>query len=220
MVFVNFKTYKESTGKNALLLAHEIKKVSTFVGVKIIPVVQPSDVFEIKAGFDIEVWVQKIDPVSFGAHTGAILPEAVKDDGATGVFLNHSESRFKDYEELEAAVRRAGEVGLKTLVFAKDIDELNKISKLPCSFIAYEPPELIGSKTVSVASAKPAIIKKAVSLLKPARIPLVVGAGVSSASDVKKSLELGAIGVAVSSAIILAQDPQKKLKELAEGFKR
>ncbi len=48
MIFVNFKTYKESTGKNALLLAHEIKKVSTFVGVKIIPVVQPSDVLRLK----------------------------------------------------------------------------------------------------------------------------------------------------------------------------
>lgn len=220
MIFVNFKTYKESTGRNALLLAHEIKKVSLSSGVRIIPVVQPTDIFEIKAGFDIEVWVQRIDPVSYGAHTGAILPEAVKEDGATGVFLNHSESRFEDYDKLEFAVKRAKDVGLKTLVFAKDINELEKISKIPCDFIAYEPPELIGNRTLSVATAKPSIIKKAASLLASAQIPLLVGAGVSSVSDVKRSLELGAVGVAVSSAIVLAQDPQKKLEELAGGFKR
>jgi thiamine monophosphate synthase len=37
--------------------------------------------------------------------------------------------------------------------------------------------------------------------------------------DVKKSLELGAVGVAVATAVVKATDPKAKLLELTEGFK-
>lgn len=218
MIFVNFKTYKQSTGKNAILLANQIKRVSDLTKVTIIPVVQASDIREVKDSMGIEVWAQKIDPVSFGAHTGAILPEAVKEDGAVGVFLNHSEARFESNSDLEKAILRAKEVGLKTLVFAKDESEVKKFAVFHPDFIAYEPPELIGSRETSVATAKPEIISKVAVLLKDFRVPLIVGAGISDVVDVKKSLELGAVGVAVASSVVLADNPFEKLKELAGGF--
>ncbi len=218
MIFVNFKTYRQSTGKNALVLAGQIKKVSDLTKVKIIPVVQASDIREVKESTGLEVWAQKIDPVSFGAHTGAVLPEAVKEDGALGVFLNHSEARFESDSDLEKAVSRAKEVGLKTLVFAKDIEELEKVAHFSPDFVAYEPPELIGSKETSVARAKPEIISQAVLKLKDFGVPLVVGAGISDVLDVKKSLELGAAGIAVASSVVLADNPFEKLKELSGGF--
>ncbi len=218
MLFVNFKTYRQSTGENAVLLAKQIKTVSDASGVVIIPVVQASDIREVKEATGVEVWAQKIDPVSFGAHTGAVLPEAVKEDGASGVFLNHSEARFENDSDLEKAVLRAKEVGLKTLIFAKDIAELERYAKLCPDFLAYEPPELIGSRETSVARAKPEIIGQAVILLKNFDTPLIVGAGISDALDVKKSLELGAVGVAVASSVVLADNPLEKLKELVGGF--
>ncbi|MDO8340908.1 MAG: triose-phosphate isomerase, partial [Candidatus Woesebacteria bacterium] len=188
-------------------------------GVKIIPVVQSSDIKEIVSTVSIEVWTQKIDPVEFGAHTGSIIPEAVFEDGAIGTFLNHSENRFNDFESLAKAHDRAKEVGLKTLIFAKDLEELTKVSSLKPDYISYEPPELIGSTDISVATAKPEIIQKASEISKQVGIPLIVGAGVHSFQDVKKCLELGAVGIAVASDIMNAEDPRKELSDLVDGFK-
>ena len=114
---------------------------------------------------------------------------------------------------------RAKEVGLKTLIFAKDLQELRDVCALAPTYVAYEPPELIGSTDISVARAQPELITRAAEISRAAGLPLIVGAGVSSMEDVKKSLQLGAVGVAVATAIVKAPDPKAKLLELAEGFK-
>lgn len=219
MIFVNFKTYKESTGENSLNLIKVIEALVREEGVKIIPVVQASDIKEAVEASKLEIWTQKIDAVGYGAHTGAILPEAVFEDGALGTFLNHSESKFTDFDTLSQARARAQDVGLKTLIFASDMTELRKVVALNPDFVAYEPPELVGSKDTSVAKEKPEIIKEAVDIAKENKLPLVVGAGIKSREDVKKSLELGAVGVAVASSVILAQNPKEELLTLIEGFK-
>lgn len=218
MIFVNFKTYKEASGKNAVSLAKIIEEVQQVTSVKIFPAVQATDIREVNEKTNLEVWVQKTDPVSFGAHTGAILPEAVVEDGASGTFLNHSESKFSSFDELEKAEKRAKEAGLKTLIFASNLEELERICQFKPDFVAYEPPELIGSTTISVAEAKPEIISRAVEIAEKFALPLIVGAGIHSKEDVVKSLELGSLGIAVSSAVVLAHNPKEKLLELAGGF--
>jgi triosephosphate isomerase len=220
MIFINFKTYFESTGAKALLLAEKIEEVKNKTSIPIVVAVQPSDIREIKEQTTLEVWSEKIDPVSFGAHTGAVLAEAVKEDGAVGTFLNHSEAKFNDFGDLEIAQKRAFEVGLKTLIFASSLDELEKVSALKPNFVSYEPPELIGSKTTSVSQAQPEIVSKAVSIAKEFNLPLIVGAGIHSKEDVSKSLELGAFGIAVSSDIVKAEDPILELEDLCLGFKK
>ncbi|WKZ25417.1 MAG: triose-phosphate isomerase [bacterium] len=219
MIFVNYKTYESGTGKNAVSLAEVIKEVSSQAGVKIVPVVQVADIKEIVSTVGMEVWSQKVDPVTFGAHTGSVIPESVVEDGAKGTILNHSEGRFTDFETLTTAHKRAKEVGLKTLIFAKDIVELEKVATLNPDFISYEPENLIGSKDISVATAEPEVIKSASDISQKTGIPLIVGAGVHSSLDVKKCLELGAVGVIVASDIMNAVDPKKELLDLTEGFK-
>lgn len=219
MIFLNFKTYEQGTGEQAQSLVAICEIVSKATGVKIIPVVQAADIAEIVEKTQLEIWAQKIDPVEFGAHTGSILPEAVVEDGAMGTFLNHSENRFPDFETLAKAHDRAREVNLKTLIFAKDIEDLKKSASLNPDFISYEPPELIGSSTTSVATAKPEVISEAVKIAGHAGLPLIVGAGVHSREDVKKCLELGSTGIAVASDVLKAEDPEKELTDLAEGFK-
>lgn len=219
MIFVNFKTFEGGTGQRALSLIKIIEDVAQTTGVKIIPAVQASDVKEAVSATKLEIWTQKIDPVGFGAHTGSILPEAVYEDGAAGTFLNHSEAKIGDFEVLKAAVSRAGEVGLKTLVFASDASELARIVTLKPTFASYEPPELIGSKDTSVAQAHPDVVSQASEICKAAGTPLIVGAGVHSGDDVRKSLELGAVGVALATDVVAAADPRAELMDLAEGFK-
>jgi len=218
MIFVNFKTYEQGTGADAISLVKVLEEVAHESQVKIIPVVQAADVREVVAITQLEVWTQHVDPVEFGAHTGFVLAEAVIEDGARGTFLNHSEHKFTDFEMLKKAHERSKGVGLKTLIFAGNLNELKRVSDLNPTFLSYEPPELVGSKTTSVAKEKPDIIAKAVEIARPKGLPLIVGAGIKSREDVRKSLELGAVGVAVASDIVTAKRPGEELMDLVEGF--
>lgn len=219
MIFVNYKTYEEGSGKNALALTKILEEVAKETQIKIIPVVQVIDAESVVASTTLEVWVQHVDPLTYGAHTGWTLPDEVAKIGVSGVFLNHSEHKFDNFDALYAASEKSIAANLKTLVFAGSLDELTKVSELGTTYVAYEPPEFIGSTTTSVASAQPEIIAKAAEIARGKGLPLIVGAGVHSMDDVKKSLDLGAVGVAVATDIVKAQDPRRELMDLVEGFK-
>lgn len=218
MIFINFKVYEQGTGFNALSLAKILEEVAIQTQIKIIPVVQATDIREIAQISKLEVWTQHIDPIEFGAHTGSVLAEAVVEDGATGTFLNHSEHKFEKFDELESASKRAVNAGLKTLIFAADLYELKKIITLKPTFAAYEPPELVGSTKTSVAESKPDVISKAYEIARESETPLIVGAGIKSQEDIRISMRLGAVGVAVASDVVKSQDPRKELLELLQGF--
>lgn len=219
MIFINFKTYQQGTGAQAIKLIGLLEEVANETQIKIIPVVQAADVREAVQNSKLEVWAQHIDGVEFGAHTGHVIAEAVLEDGASGTFLNHSENRFSDIDKLSKANERAFQVGLKTLIFAGDLDELKVVLRLKPTFVSYEPPELVGSKTTSVAKEKPEIISEAVELSKASGIPLIVGAGIKSEDDIRKSLELGASGFAIASSIVAAEDPKTELMNLVKGYR-
>jgi triosephosphate isomerase len=219
MIFVNFKTYKQGTGMDALLLEKVLEEVSFTSGVKIVPVVQAADVKEATQNTKLEVWTQHVDPVEYGAHTGFIIPEAVFQDGARGTFLNHSEHKFPSFEELSKAVTRSKAVHLQTLIFASDIKEMESVIILNPDYIAYEPAELVGSKTASVATEKPEIIFQAAEIAKRNGKKLIVGAGIKTKEDIKRSLEMGAHGFAIASSIVTSDDPKAELLNLLEGYK-
>lgn len=218
MIFVNFKTYKEATGVRAIELVRILSLCQAETKIPIIPVVQIADIRSSMIATNYNIWTQHVDGVGQGQTTGWVTPEAVAEAGAVGTFLNHSEHKLSD-KELKDVFGRASSIALDTLVFASDLKELEKVVGLKSTYVAYEPPELIASKETSVAKAKPEIIKKAYGIAKKAGVPLIVGAGIKDAEDVKTSLKLGAIGVAVSSAVVLAKDPKKMILELAKGFK-
>lgn len=219
MIFVNYKTFEEGSGQKAIALTKILEEVAKETQVKIIPVVQVIDAETIVASTTLEVWVQHVDPLTYGAHTGWTLPDEVARVGVAGVFLNHSEHKFDNFDALYTATEKAIAANLKTLVFAGSLDELTKVSELGTTYVAYEPADLIGSTTTSVISAQPEIVSKAVDIAREKGLPLIVGAGVHSMEDVKKSLELGAVGVAVATDIVKATDPKKELLDLTEGFK-
>lgn len=219
MIFVNYKTFEESSGPKAVALTKLLEEAAHESQVKIIPVVQIIDAETVVSSTALEVWVQHVDPVSFGAHTGWTLPEEVARVGVSGVFLNHSEHKFSDFEALRVANEKALAANLKTLIFAGTLEELKNVTSLRPTFVAYEPPELVGSTDTSVARAQPEIISQASEIARGGGEPLIVGAGVSSMEDIKKSIELGAVGVAIATAVVKSPDPKGKLLELVEGFK-
>ncbi|MCH7641492.1 triose-phosphate isomerase, partial [Patescibacteria group bacterium] len=129
MIFVNFKTYKEASGKNAVSLAQTISDVANDSGIEIISCPQTVDLKEVIKEVKLsgrpagrQVWAQHVDPVERGRATGWFPPEIAKEAGAKGVLLNHSEHKLS-VGQLGETLSRCKDVGLKTLVFADAVDE-------------------------------------------------------------------------------------------------
>jgi triosephosphate isomerase len=203
IVVINLKTYQQ--GKSAINIAKEIEKVDK----NIILGVQASDIYEIAKKSKLKIYAQHVDYFLPGRFTGYILPEAMKKDGAVGTFLNHSEHKIS-YEVLKKTIARCKKIKLKTLVFASNLNEAEKIQKLKPDYLVIEPPELVaGNKSVS--SEKPELIKRIKAKIK---MKFLVGAGIRTKEDVRIACKLGATGVAFSSVITKAGEPGKKLKEL------
>jgi len=203
IIIVNFKTYKQ--GKDVLKFAKKIEKT----GKKIIVGIQASDIEEVAKKTKLRVYAQHADSAFPGRNTGFIVPESVKAEGAEGTFLNHSEHRLKS-DILKKTIKRCKQIGLRTAVFASDIDEARKIEKLHPNILIVEPPELVGGK-ISVSSAKPELIKE---ISKKLRMKFLVGAGIHNREDVRVAMKLGASGIAVSSSVMTSKNPEKVLKEL------
>lgn len=218
MFFINFKNYAQAF-QGFPKIYQDLEKVSQKYPT-ILTAFAPPPLLLAKAADVVKVplWAQHLDPVPLGKFTGFLPAEALARVGAAGTFLNHSEHPL-DPQELEQANRLAKEVGLSTLIFAATLDVVLQVKGLKPNYIAYEPPELISAgieKGISVATAKPDIIRKAVEAAKP--IPLLVGAGIFQASDIETSLNLGAIGGVVSSAIVTASQPSEVLDALLCAF--
>lgn len=200
---INFKTYKESSGKNALSLIKKLEKSK----IKPIICLQPADI-HLSSKTKLKVWAQHVDPINYGSNTGWILPENIKQNGAKGVLINHSEHPDNKIKE---TIKECKELKLKTMVLLPTAEDIKKYKRYKPDLFGVEPPELIGSKTKSVTS-NPELIKKAVKLSSP--IPLLVGAGVKTKEDIKISKKLGAKGVLIASAVVKSKTPLKVLNSL------
>lgn len=216
MIFVNFKTYQESSGKNAIELAKTISDVSTNTGVEIISCPQAVDLREVAGVTDHPTWAQHLDAVERGRATGWMPAEIAKEAGAKGVLINHSEHKLT-VGQLGETMTRCKEVGLETLVLADTVEEAIVASKFQPDWIGYEPSELIASKDTSVARTKPEVIEKVVEAVPD--IAILVGAGIKDKNDISVSLKRGAKGVVLASAVAKAGNPKKVLEDLALGFK-
>jgi len=215
IIALNLKTYKESLGTSGIRLAQTASEVSLLTGVRIIVACQPIDIRPFSEVHS-DIFAQHVDPHKQGAHTGYLPVEAIKDAGCTGSLVNHSEHRLSE-ATIAGTVARLKEAGLESMVCTQDERESALYAKFEPSFIAVEPPELIGSG-ISVSTAKPEIVSGAVGAVAEINTtPVLCGAGVSTADDVAKAIALGARGVLLASAFVKSSDPGKLLTEMAEA---
>jgi triosephosphate isomerase len=211
VIVVNFKTYPQATGAKAEQLAKMCEKIAKKHDIDIRVAVQAADIYRVCHAVSIPVYAEHVDPIDPGRHTGYILAADVKTEGAVGTLLNHSEHRVKP-EVIARTVLHAKAAGLKVIICAATPKEGAEYAKLKPTFVAVEPPELIGGK-VSVSTAKPEIIMRAVAMIKA---PLLVGAGIHTSKDVQIALKLGAQGVLLASGVTKAKDPKKALEALLD----
>jgi triosephosphate isomerase len=217
IILVNFKTYQEATGKKALELAKAAEKVSQEKCVSIGIAVQYVDIAAIAQAVSVPIFAQHIDPVKYGSFTGHVLPESVRDAGAVGTLINHSERRLK-LADIDEVITRAREVGLVSVVCSNNATVSAAAAALQPNMLAVEPPELIGTG-ISVSKAKPEVVSGTVKLVKRVNPKVIVlcGAGITTGEDVKAALKLGTQGVLVASGIVKAKDPYRVLQEFAEA---
>lgn len=218
LILVNFKTYSEATGRKAVKLAKTAEKVSLETEVCIGLAPQFVDIASIASAVSVPVFAQHIDPIAPGSFTGHILPESIREAGAVGTLINHSERRLK-LADIDATITRARESNLLSVVCANNASVSAAAAALKPNMIAVEPPELIGTG-IPVSKAKPEVVSGTVDLVKRINSDVVIlcGAGITRGEDVAAALRLGTEGVLVASGVVKAKDPYKVLLEFAESI--
>ena len=215
LLVVNFKTYIEATGKRAVQLARVAEEVSRETGANIIVAPQFTDIEPVSKTVDIPFFSQHLDSVRPGAHTGHVLAEAIKSAGAEGSLLNHSEKRISK-SEIAESLKLCADADLQCLVCADTTEASVDVAKMSPDMIAIEPPELIGTG-ISVSKVRPELITQSLKEIRKLNrtVKVLCGAGVTTAEDVSKALELGSEGVLVASGIVKNKDPKAILQSMA-----
>jgi triosephosphate isomerase len=216
LILINFKCYQEALGEKALKLAKYCEKISENYEVTIGVAPQFTDIYQIASKVKIPVFSQHVDALEYGAYTGHVSPLAIKEAGAKGSLVNHSERKLS-LEEIKECVEILRKYKLISVVCADSIVKGKEIAKFNPDFIAYEDPFLIGSGK-AISRVKPDSVRKFVKTIYNInqKVKVLCGAGITSGEDVKKALELGTEGVLVASGVVKAKDPKKVLKEFAE----
>jgi len=222
IVAVNYKAYPTAFGAKGLEIAKEADRIAKeFKGsVKIVLAVPLTEIYRISSSTEeVTVYAQHADPIEPGAHTGFTPLEAIKEAGAKGVLLNHSEHKLI-LSDIVWLVEKAKKLNLETMVCADNYEAAAAIAALSPSYIAVEPPELIGTG-IPVSKAKPEVIVKSVEAVhRIAKIPVLAGAGITKGEDVEAAIRLGSVGVLVASAVMKASNPGAKIRELVEAAAR
>lgn len=211
---LNLKTYLEGTGANAVKIAHSCKDVADDSGIDIAVAPQLCDIYRVASEVDIPVYSQHIDPVGAGGFTGHVFARCVKDAGAIGTLINHSERRL-NLADIEAGVQISKKENLKTIVCTNNIPTSAAAAALSPDYVAVEPPELIGSGT-PVSKADPSVVTGSVDAILKVnpKVQVLCGAGISKGDDLEAALELGSVGVLLASGIVKAKDPKAALEDL------
>lgn len=220
ILILNFKSYAEASGRKSVEVAKAAERVAAELGVSIAVAPNHLDLAKVAESVALPVYAQGADVESPGAHTAHVAVDALRELGARGLILNHSEAPLP-LNLLSSLAARAKSTGLDVVICAPDPASALAAAALGPHAVAVEPPELIGTGR-AVSKYKPEVIVEAVAKIgaKFPEVAVITGAGIESGEDVAAALELGTKGVLVASAAVKAKDHYAKIKELAEPLAR
>lgn len=214
VIIINFKAYREGFGSKGLELAKVVEDVSNKADDYIAIALTSVDLQKFANELSIDVYSQHVDAVGFGSYTGRINAEMIKEVGAKGSLINHSERRLK-LADIDFIVDKFKELELISVVCTNNVTTTAAAAALQPDYVAIEPPELIGSG-IPVSKAEPEIVENSVKAAKDVypKIKVLCGAGISKHEDYVTALDLGAEGVLLASGVVKAKDPKAALEEL------
>lgn len=202
-------------GAEAVRLARAADRLARQLDVTVIFDPQAVDISAVaRETRHLHVFAQHMDPVAVGRGVGGVLAEAIKEAGATGTMLNHSERRMT-LADINLAIRRAREVGLATMVCADSPEEAAAIALLGPTIVLAEPPALIATRR-SAATEMRGFVERTIELVGQIdpRIIVICGAGIRTAEDVANMIALGVGGTGSSSGILKASDPVAEMESM------
>jgi triosephosphate isomerase len=208
-------------GADAVRLAQAADRLSRELDVSVIFDPQAVDIPAVaRATERLLVFAQHMDPVAVGRGVGSVLPEALREAGAVGTLLNHSEQRMT-LGDINRAIVRARAVGLATLVCADSPEEAAAVAQLGPDIVLAEPPELIATSR-SAATEMRGFVERSVELVGRIDPGIIVmcGAGVQTPDDVEKMIGLGVGGTGSSSGVLKAADPVALMRAMLTAMKR
>lgn len=214
IVILNYKTYLESSGKNALELARTLKSASEESGITMVAAPQAADIYRIQDQISLPIFAQHIDPITPGGHTGSNLIETLIEAGISGSLINHSENRMK-LADIDEVIQLCKQNDIESCVCTNNIATSKAIATFSPDAVAVEPPELIGTG-IPVSQAQPEVVEDSVKGVKSInkKIKVLCGAGISTGDDMKAAMDLGADGVLLASGIVKAENPKEALLDL------
>ena len=217
MFIINCKNYEEIAGEKIIKLAKIAEKISKKYKIKI-AIAPPHHLIPLITKFGIIVLAQHLDDKKVGSTTGFMIPEIIKKSKINGSIINHSEHRITE-SEIKNLVKRLKKLKLKTIVCVKNVSEAKKYAKINPTFIAIEPPELIGTGR-AISTEKPQLITNSINAVQSAKnsTKLLCGAGIVSAEDVSRAVELGSKGILVASGVIKAKNWESVLSDFSRGL--
>lgn len=214
IVILNYKTYLESSGENALELARALKSASEESGITMVAAPQAADIYRIQDQISLPIFAQHIDPITPGGHTGSNLIETLIEAGIIGSLINHSENRMK-LADIDEVIQLCKQNDIESCVCTNNIATSKAIATFSPDAVAVEPPELIGTG-IPVSQAQPEVVEDSVKGVKSInkKIKVLCGAGISTGDDMKAAMDLGADGVLLASGIVKAENPKEALLDL------
>ncbi|MBP1927854.1 triosephosphate isomerase [Methanolinea mesophila] len=213
-ILLNLKTYTEGSGQRVHNLADAAQQVADESGTSIGIAPSYMNIHPISMHYALPVYAQHVDGAEPGAHTGSITAEALKQAGATGSLVNHSERRLT-LADIDAAVQALKAQRMISVVCTNNDITTAAAAVLSPDYVAIEPPELIGSG-ISVSKANPEIITRSVEAVRKVNpgVKILTGAGIQSGECVKIARDLGTDGVLLASSVVKAKVPITVLRDL------
>ena len=217
MFIINCKNYNEISGEKINKLSLIAEKISKKYKIPIAIAPPHHQLASIRKS-KLFVFAQHLDDAKVGSTTGYMIPEIVKKSKVNGALINHSEHRIS-LKEITNLVKRLKKLKMKTVVCVKNVREAEKYAKLNPTYIAIEPPELIGTGR-AISTERPQLITKAVDAVQSAKnsTKLLCGAGIVSGDDVARAKELGSKGILVASGIVKAKNWEKIISEFSRAL--
>ena len=205
-------------GETLLEMAKGLDKLAEKYDVDIVLDIPDTEIYNVAKNVKrVHVYSQHMDSIPVGRGMGRTLPEAVKAAGAKGVMLNHAEHKLT-IEEIAAAIQRADELGLATMVCADSIEEVKAIAKLGPNILVAEPSELIGTGKPADKEYVDEVIK-VIREINPDIKPFP-SAGISKGEDCYNIIKAGAAASGCSSAIAKAANPLALAEEMISAVRK